>query len=76
MEVWVLTYEVNEYDQHGEYFAAVFKEKPTPEQLFDWIDEEDRYRTLNKKEYADWIINQGGRFGIEYQWFHLKKHNI
>jgi len=31
--VWVLTREVNAYDQEGEYFVAVFMSKPTAEQL-------------------------------------------
>ena len=40
--VWVLTSEVNDYDQCGEYFEAVFKEKPTLEQLMiDFEMEED-----------------------------------
>lgn len=29
MKVWVLTSEVNDYDQHGDYFLAVFKNKPS-----------------------------------------------
>lgn len=31
--VWVLTEEYNQYDQYGKYFRAVFKDKPTIEQL-------------------------------------------
>lgn len=31
--VWVLTYEANDYNQHGEYLFAVFLEKPTVEEL-------------------------------------------
>lgn len=33
MTVWILTEEYNDYDQHGEYFVAVFADKPTTEQL-------------------------------------------
>jgi hypothetical protein len=33
MPVWILTEEYNEHDQHGEYFVAIFKNKPTVEQL-------------------------------------------
>jgi len=29
MKVWVLTEEVNDYNQHGNYFLAVFKHEPT-----------------------------------------------
>lgn len=31
--VWVLTDEYTDYDQHGEYYLAAFKDKPTNEQL-------------------------------------------
>lgn len=33
MKVWVLTREINQYDQDGSYFEAVFLNKPTAEQL-------------------------------------------
>ena len=28
-QIWMLTYAVNDYDQHGSYPIAVFEEKPT-----------------------------------------------
>ncbi len=31
--IWILTEEYNDYDQHGEYFLAAFKEKPSLEEL-------------------------------------------
>jgi len=34
---WVLTYSVNAYDQYGEYFLAVFAEKPTAEKLHELL---------------------------------------
>lgn len=30
---WVLTYEVNDYDQHGEYFLMCWSYKPSDKQL-------------------------------------------
>lgn len=33
MKVWVLTKEVNDYCQYGEYFVAIFQNKPTESQL-------------------------------------------
>jgi len=33
MKVWILTSEYNDYDQHGEYFEAVFAQKPTLQQI-------------------------------------------
>ena len=33
MKIWLLTSEFHYYDQQGVYFEAVFKNKPTVEQL-------------------------------------------
>ena len=33
MKIWVLTFTVNEYNQHGEYFMSVYKDKPSESQL-------------------------------------------
>lgn len=51
MEVWVLTEEVNDYNQYGEYFLAVFKEKPTLEDLMSFDIPED---------YAQSCLDTGG----------------
>ena len=62
MKVWVLTWEVNDYDQYGEYFKSCFKEKPTPEQLASITGESEGY----------WRDNpDGGRLGIEDIWYNL-----
>lgn len=67
MLVWVLTTEHNEYDQFGEYFVAVFLNKPTPIEL-EWygISVED----------IPHVQNGGGRQSHENQWWHLKSHEI
>lgn len=67
--VWVLTEEYNQYDQYGEYFCAVFKEKPTLEQLTEIGVTED---------YAVHCIeNEGGRLygGRVYEsgWWYLRE---
>jgi hypothetical protein len=51
--VWILTEEYNDYDQHGEYFLAVFKKEPTEEDLkqFDYDHfgrENNEYSWVNK----------------------------
>lgn len=33
MKVWVLLREENDYNQHGEYFVKVFRNRPTIEEL-------------------------------------------
>ena len=62
--VWILTYEVNEYDQEGEYFLEVFGNKPTEEQL--------RGMLPNDVDVQH-VLNGGGRVLYEYKWFHLRK---
>ena len=71
MEVWVLTEEVNDYNQYGEYFLAVFKEKPTLEELMSFDIPED---------YARSCLDTGGKrlrptVGCDW-WWSLKSYNI
>lgn len=62
--VWVLTREVNAYDQYGEYYCAVFANKPTHQQLtLEGV-------TQNRLRHT---LNGGGRVGNEEEWFHLKQ---
>lgn len=67
MEVWVLTREINEYDQHGEYFVSVFGSKPTHEQLTELMAPRNRLRH---------VLNGGGRRCFENEWFHLRTIDI
>lgn len=62
--VYVLTWEINEYDQHGEYFVDVFIGKPMHQQL-----------TANgvPKNRLRHVLNGGGRVGSEDEWFWLKQ---
>jgi hypothetical protein len=71
--VWVLTREYNDYDQYGEYFDAVFKEKPTLDVLKQIIlgDLEESKYTFTEDALKH-ILSGGGRRGVEYTWFHLK----
>jgi hypothetical protein len=63
--VWILTDEYNMYDQYGEYFIAVFKEKPTHQQLTAHGVETNRLHHT---------LNGGGRgFYDDEHWFHLKE---
>ena len=62
--MWVLTREVNEYDQYGEYFVAVFSEKPHHAQLTKLGVPKNRLRH---------VLNGGGRFKYDYEWFHLRE---
>ena len=66
MKVWVLTKEYNDYDQYGEYFIAVFSEKPHHSQLTEC--EVPRHRLRH-------VLNGGGRVDYEDEWFHLKEED-
>ena len=67
MIVWILTNEVNEYDQCGEYFLGVFGKQPTRDQL--------RAMGVAESE-VEHVLAGGGRRGDEYCWFHLTAHTI
>lgn len=63
--VWVLTRGVNDYNQYGEYFEDVFKEKPTLDQLKDaglWHDDAEKC-----------IAEGGGRIGHFDVWWNLSE---
>jgi hypothetical protein len=66
-KVWILTEEYNDYDQHGEYFISVFKDKPTIAQLMSYH--------MSEAE-AKHVQNGGGRLGVENQWFLLKEEEL
>jgi hypothetical protein len=65
MKVWILTSEYNDYDQHGEYFEEVFMNKPTREQIMKVVNENE--------EYADYVLEGGGRQDGEYAWYWLRE---
>lgn len=62
--VWILTEEYNAYDQYGEYFRAVFKDKPTAEQLKPYLDE--HYPVQH-------VLDGGDRRGVEDNWYYLRQ---
>lgn len=62
-ELWVLTQEFNEYYQQGEYFVAVYLNKPTKEKLV---------AAGVPESTADFVLLGGGRKGVEYNWYHLR----
>lgn len=73
MKVWVLTYEVNEYDQCGEYYIATFLNKPSSGQLHDLLEIDfEAYG----EEYITHILSGGGRVKWEHTWFHLFEEEL
>jgi hypothetical protein len=65
MCIWVLTREINEGNQDGEYFVDAWTEEPTPQMLLDSGVPENRLRHI--------FMNGGGRIGGEDEWFYLYK---
>ena len=68
MKVYVLTEEYNQYDQYGEYFLKVFKDKPSEVELMKLLK-------INQTD-ATHILKGGGRIGVEDQWYILTEYDI
>ena len=64
MSIWILTREINEYDQAGEYFVDAWNEKPTHQTLTLLGVPQNRLRH---------VLNGGGRVEYEYEWFFLRE---
>lgn len=61
--MWVVTREINEYDQDGEYFVSGYLVKPTFADL---------KALLKLGDAATEKLRQGGgRQGVEEEWFYL-----
>mgnify|MGYP006935484260 CR=1 FL=1 len=63
--IWILTKEVNDYDQYGQYFVSAFNSKPTFHQLFDL--------GLSKEQAKHLLETGGGRIEWENEWYFLKE---
>jgi hypothetical protein len=74
MKVWILTYEVNEYDQHGEYFSGVWADKPSLETMKHLLLVHGYCSNSEDAEKdALHVLNGGGRRDIEHAWFWLRE---
>ncbi len=62
--VWVVTREVNEYNQNGEYFVGVFLAKPTFKDLQGMLPQLSDATLEN-------LVKGGGRVGYEDEWYIL-----
>lgn len=62
--VWVLTREINEYNQEGEYFIAAYQDKPDLDKLKETI-------TDVSDDYLEHILTTGGRLKYEEEWYRL-----
>jgi hypothetical protein len=67
IEVWLLTSEYNDYDQHREYFEALYIGKPSIEQI-------QKACRVNKIRAAR-ILKGGGRKEWEFHWYNLRQES-
>lgn len=67
--VWILTREVNDYNQDGEYFVKVFADKPSKGEL------KSSY-PLTNEEVENLLLHGGGRLEIESEWYYLREYQI
>ena len=63
--MWIVTKELNAYDQYGEYFVCVYAQKPTFSQLKNSLGLSDV--TTGK------LTRGGGREDCEDEWYSLHK---
>lgn len=74
--VWVLTSEYNDYDQHGEYFEAVWENKPSTQQLVEYFKNGNDAHYSDIMAALDFILhiqNGGGRREYEEHWYNLNE---
>ena len=67
---FILTYEVNDYNQYGKYFLSHFSSKPTKEQLSKLISsDEDIQKLLDRgacEGYQLTEVKEGEKLKISY----------
>jgi len=65
--MWIVTSEVNDYDQYGEYFVCAFIEKPTKKQL-------TKSTGFTDESFLRHLLKGGGRKKGEGEWYHLTEY--
>ena len=72
--VWVLKSAYNDYDQHREYFIAVFRSLPTLKQLAEETETSLVY--IHGIEAMERLQLGGGREKYEDSWYLLDKEEL
>lgn len=72
--MWILTREINQYDQDGEYYVAHWEVKPTVIQLNELFKDKSLPKTVHASYASYLVITGGGRIGLEDEWYKLFRH--
>lgn len=77
-KVWVLTQSHNDYNQHGEYFVAVFSSKPDIKKLAEVMQMQNvsASNIMEAIAFLSHIIEGGGRRGTEDVWYQLEEVDL
>lgn len=77
-KVWVLTFEVNDHDQHGEYFMAAFENKPDHERLARALQGagEMPKDIMAGLAFLEHLLKGGGRRNDEHIWYNLREEPL
>ena len=80
-KIWILTKEVNAYDQYGAYFEAAFEEKPDVKTLAKFFYKESKGSTeyhdpMGALNFLLHIVDGGGRIGTEDEWYNLVQEDL
>ena len=76
LSVWVLTREINDYNQEGAYFEAVFAQKPTAAELVAYFTKRGGYpqsftSAMAALDFILHLLEGGGRQATEEVWYNL-----
>ena len=62
--MWIVTRDINEYEQDGDYFVAAYHDKPSFKALKELLPGETDVNVGK-------LTRGGGRQAWEYQWYNL-----
>lgn len=78
-KAWVLTREINQYDQDGEYFVAVFDKKPDLKKMAEVMRSENHGvggDVMDAVSFLEHLLSGGGRRGVEDEWYSLSEVDL
>lgn len=75
---FILTRQISEYNQDGEYFVAAFQTIPTAEQLNDALSLTSASGSFKERLalVLHLSVRGGGRISDEYEWYNLREETL